>query len=238
VTPRDDQWDSAVPTPRLPALDVRGSRFPFRVGRIWCVGRNYEDHAREMGAPPGPPEPPFFFAKPASALVPGGGDVAWPPATGELHHEIELVVAVRSGGRDLAAEDVLRHVHGYGVGIDLTRRDVQARAKAKGRPWTLAKGFDASAPCSSLRSPDEIGHPREGAILLAVNDLVRQEGDISEMIWSPAEILARLSREIRLLPGDLVFTGTPAGVGPLRPGDRVLGSVEGVGEIEIRIGDS
>ena len=219
--------------PGWPSLPVVGGE-PWPVRRIWCVGRNYADHAREMGADPAR-ELPFFFAKPADALVPAAVDVPYPPATAELHHEVELVVAVGGEIESLPPIEALRRVFGYGVGVDLTRRDLQRSAKAARQPWALAKGFDHSAPCSALRPASQIGHPTRGAIELSVNGELRQRGDLAQMIWSVAEVLSELSRSIGLRRGDLLFTGTPAGVGPLVVGDRVAARVDGVGRLAFSI---
>ncbi len=217
-----------------PSLPVVGAHGTWPVRRIWCVGRNYADHAREMGGDP-QREPPFFFAKPADALVPEGGPIPYPPATAELHHEVELVLAIGGVIECLPPGEASRRIFGYAVGIDLTRRDLQRSAKASSRPWALAKGFDCSAPCSAIRTAAEIGHPRAGAIELSVNGQMRQRSDLDRMIWPPGEILASLSRSVRLREGDLVFTGTPAGVGPLEVGDRVAARVGGVGRLAIVI---
>ncbi|RUT28794.1 FAA hydrolase family protein [Arsenicitalea aurantiaca] len=206
----------------------------FPVRRVFCVGRNYAEHAREMGHDPDR-EPPFFFSKPADALVAGDADVPYPPRTQDLHFEVELVAAIWKEGSDIDPETALTHVWGYGVGIDLTRRDLQAEAKKAGRPWDMAKGFDASAPIGKLMPVDQIGHRKTGAITLKVNGEIRQSADISDMIWSPAETIAHLSGLVRLMPGDLVFTGTPAGVGACRRGDLLEGEVEGIGTVTARI---
>lgn len=206
----------------------------FPVHRIYCVGRNYASHAREMGGDPDR-EAPFFFAKPPDAVVPGGGDMPFPVATRDLHHEVELVVALGGGGEDLGTEDCRDLIYGYGVGVDLTRRDLQRDAKAGSRPWDMAKGFDRSAPCSPLVRVEEAGHPRSGAIGLSVNGELRQDADLADLIWSPEETLSHLSRLVELVPGDLVFTGTPAGVGTLLPGDGYLAWIEGVGELTGRV---
>lgn len=217
-----------------PCVPVHGSDAAFPVHRIYCVGQNYAAHAREMGGNP-EREPPFYFMKPADAVVPDGVTLPYPPRTADLHHEIELVVAIGRGGRDIPAADAPSHVFGYAVGIDLTRRDLQAEAKKRGRPWDTAKGFDGSAPLSAIRPASEVGHPREGRIWLAVNGALRQDGDIGDLVWTVEEAIAELSTLFALAPGDLLFTGTPAGVGPLVPGDRVTGGVEGLGEIGIAI---
>ncbi|MCA1248600.1 fumarylacetoacetate hydrolase family protein [Massilia sp. MS-15] len=224
-----------IPVPALPSLAVAGSadRFPLR--RVFCVGRNYSAHAREMGSDPAR-EPPFFFAKPADAVVPASGRLPYPPATRELHHEVELVVALGAGGADIAPQDAAALVWGYGVGLDLTRRDLQAIAKDGGRPWDMAKGFDASAPCSPLVPAAQAGQARDARIWLEVNGTLRQEGRLNEMIWTVPEIVAHLSRLVALAPGDLIFTGTPAGVAALVPGDRVRGGVEGLAQFALEIG--
>jgi fumarylpyruvate hydrolase len=217
------------PTPTLPIAE---SRQVFPVGRIYCVGRNYAEHAREMGHDP-EREPPFFFMKPADAIVPSGATLPFPRMTRELHHEIEMVVAIGRGGADIAPERALDHVFGYGVGLDMTRRDLQAEAKKMGRPWEMGKAFDQSAPCSALKPATMIGHPARGAIRLEVNGKIVQQGDLSQMIWSVPEMIAYLSKLVTLQAGDLIMSGTPAGVGPVRPGDRLEGHVEGVGDLAV-----
>lgn len=220
-----------VPAPSAPSVAVAGSEARFPVRRIFCVGRNYTEHVREMGGDP-TREPPIFFTKPADAVVPSGTAVPYPPRTANLHHEIELVVAIGRAGAGIAAADALSHVYGYAVGNDLTRRDLQARAKQEGGPWDMAKGFDAAAPISPIRAAGESGHVGEGRIWLAVNGDLRQESDLREMIWSVPEIIAELSAYCRLVPGDLVFTGTPSGIGPLVPGDAVSAGIDGIGTLE------
>jgi fumarylpyruvate hydrolase len=225
----------AITPPATPSLAIFGSSARFPIRRVFCVGRNYATHAREMGSDPDR-EPPFFFTKPADAVVPAEGAIPYPPATKDLHHEIELVVALRAGGADIPADEALSKVWGYGVGIDLTRRDMQAVAKDTGRPWDMAKGFDASAPCSPLRPVSAFGHPADDAcIRFSVNGEVRQDGALNEMIWPIADIISHLSRLVTLAPGDLIFTGTPGGVGALQPGDRVHGEVAGVDEFDLEI---
>jgi len=211
----------AVPAASRPTVAVAGSALVFPVRRIFCVGRNYPEHAREMGASD-VRAAPFFFTKPADAVMPSGSAVPYPSRTSDFHHEIELVVA-------LGAE---REIYGYAVGNDLTRRDVQALAKKEGRPWEAAKGFDHSAPITPIARSADVGHPVRGRIWLEVNGALRQEGDISDMIWNVRDILRELATWFSLQPGDLVFTGTPAGVGRLAPGDRVSGGVEGIGLLE------
>jgi fumarylpyruvate hydrolase len=213
-----------------PALPILTSEALFPVRRIYCVGRNYAAHAAEMGGDP-EREAPFFFAKPADAIVPGGGSIKYPSATSELHHEVELVVALGAGGVDVGPIACRDLIFGYAVGVDLTRRDLQKVAKASARPWDMAKGFDQSAPCSAIAKAEDVGHPREGAIGLEVNGQVRQLADLADLIWSPEETLSHLSRLVELSAGDLVFTGTPAGVGPLQPGDRFRAWIERIGEM-------
>jgi len=215
-----------------PELGVQGTDRRFPVHRIYCVGQNYREHAREMGG--SGREPPFFFAKPADAAV-QEGRLPFPPMTSNLHHEIELVVALGAGGRDVAVADALALVAACAVGVDLTRRDLQAAAKQAGRPWTTAKGFDSSAPLSLLRPLAECGNPLAAGMELEVNGEVRQRGNTADMTWSVPEIIAELSRYFELRAGDLVFTGTPPGVGPLQPGDRVDARIAGVGELSFTL---
>jgi fumarylpyruvate hydrolase len=197
------------------------------VHRIYCVGRNYADHVREMGSDP-KRDPPIFFSKPADAVVANGSRVSYPPRTSNLHHEIELVVAIGHGGRDISLERALDHVFGYAAGNDLTRRDLQAAAKNHGAPWDVAKGFDQSAPIAAIRRVAEIGHLAAGTIWLEVNGESRQRSDLSEMIWSVSEIVSELSAYFELHPGDLIFTGTPAGVGAVVRGDSMVGGIDGL----------
>ncbi|MBB3998033.1 fumarylacetoacetate hydrolase family protein [Aureimonas pseudogalii] len=217
---------SPPPTPFLPIGG--GGRFPLR--RIFCVGRNYADHAREMGSDPDR-EPPFFFTKPADAVLIAGADMPYPPQTESLHFEMELVLAIGTGGADIAAADALDHIYGYAAGLDMTRRDLQDAAKKTGRPWDMAKGFDASAPIGEIAPAARIGHPAAGLIELRTGDVLRQSSDLSMMIWSVPEIVSTLSGLVRLEPGDLVMTGTPAGVGAVARGDRLEGRIEGVGSV-------
>ena len=213
-------------------LPVADSNQAFPVGRIYCVGRNYAEHAREMGHDPDR-EPPFFFMKPADAIVPSGTTIPYPQMTKDLHHEIEMVVAIAKGGSDIPVEKALDHVFGYGVGLDMTRRDLQGEAKKMGRPWEMGKAFDNSAPCTALKTPAMVGHPNKGAIWLRINGEIRQKGDLAEMIWNVPETISYLSRLITLRPGDLIMSGTPAGVGPVKPGDRLEGHVDGVGDLVV-----
>ncbi len=227
------------PLPSPVVLPVAGSDAVFPVRRIFCVGRNYAEHAREMGATAQAEglEPPFFFTKPGDALVGGDGvlSVSYPPATANLHHEVEMVVALGAGGVDVAADVAAGLVFGYGVGLDLTRRDIQARAKEKGHPWDMAKGFDQSAVCGALAPVATVGHPRAGAIWLKVNGELRQQGDLAQMGWSVEDIIANLSTLVRLQAGDLIYTGTPAGVGPLYRGDLLEAGVDGLPGLRARI---
>jgi fumarylpyruvate hydrolase len=216
-----------VPAPAQTSVEVAGTGQRFPVHRIYCVGRNYAAHAREMGMDP-EREPPIFFSKPADAVVPNGAPVPYPPRTGNLHHEIELVVAIGTGGRDIPLASALAHVFGYAVGNDLTRRDLQFAAREKGQPWDVSKGFDRSAPVTAIRRAAEVGHPERGRIWIEVNGELRQQADLSEMIWSVPEIVAELSTLFDLAPGDLIFTGTPAGVGPVQRGDSLVGGIDGL----------
>lgn len=210
---------------------VGGGLFPVR--RVYCVGRNYADHAREMGGDPNR-EPPFFFSKPADAVT-SLAEIPYAPATHRLDYEGELVVAIGLGGHDLPVDQAAAHIFGYAVGCDLTRRDLQAEARKSGRPWDMAKGFDFSGPCSAIVPASDLGHPAEGAITLAVNGEMKQEGDLSQMVWSVPEVVAALSRLVTLAPGDLIFTGTPSGVGPVVPGDTVVVTVESVGSLSFTL---
>ncbi len=219
--------------PAAPVLPVADGGGTVPVRRVYCVGRNYAEHAREMGHDPDR-EPPFFFMKPADALVPGGGQLPYPMATKNLHYEIELVAVIGKGGARIKAADALSHVWGYGVGLDMTRRDLQAAAKTAGRPWDMGKGFDRSAPCSAIRPASKIGHPAKGAIWLKVNGATKQTGDLKDMIWPLPDIIRHLSEMVALAPGDLIFTGTPAGVGPVVSGDSLEGHVDGVGDLAVR----
>jgi len=222
--------DFIFPPASAPTVPVVGRQAGFPVRRILCVGRNYAAHAREMGADER--DPPFFFAKPSDAVIHGPG-APYPSATANLHHEIELVAALSGGGVDLDPASALELVYGYAVGVDLTRRDLQDEAKAKARPWDASKGFDSSAPISAIRPWS--GPAPQGRISLSVNGQLRQDGVLSQMIWSVAEVIAEASRLWRLAPGDLIFTGTPEGVGAIARGDRVTGEIEGVGRVDFTI---
>ena len=219
------------PTPAV-AIDGEGALFPIR--RIFCVGLNYAAHAREMGKDPGA-EPPFFFTKPADAIVASGSIIPYASMTSNLHHEIELVVALSTGGANLGLEAAAATVWGYAIGIDLTRRDLQQQAKDKGRPWDTAKGFDHSAPIGPLHPVSSVGVLERGAIWLEVNGAARQRGDLGDMIWKVGEMLAELSTYFVLRPGDLVFTGTPAGVAAIQRGDRIRAGIDGLGELRLRL---
>ncbi len=218
-----------IPVVTAPTIAIVGSAARFPVRRIFCVGQNYADHAREMGSDPDRQQP-FFFTKPADAVVPGGGTLPYPSMTQDLHHEVELVVALGAGGRDIDATAATAKIFGHAVGIDLTRRDLQAVAKAAGRPWDMAKGFDRSAPIGAL-TPG--APPETGAIGLTIDGEPRQSGDLSMMIWSVAEVIAALSRQVELAPGDLIFTGTPAGVGPILPEAQVRATITDLEPLEI-----
>ncbi|MDI4658031.1 fumarylacetoacetate hydrolase family protein [Xanthobacter autotrophicus] len=211
-----------------------GSDDHFPVHRIYCVGRNFADHAVEMGHDPSK-EPPFFFQKNPDTLVPHGATIAYPKMSQDVHHEVELVVALKAGGEDIPLERALDCVFGYAVGLDLTRRDLQGEAKKLGRPWEVGKAFEEAAPCSALVPATTIGHPDAGRIFLKINGAVKQDGNLNQMIWKVPEMIATLSTLFRLAPGDLIFAGTPAGVGPLSNGDVLEGGVEGVGEIRLTV---
>jgi fumarylpyruvate hydrolase len=215
-----------------PSLPVEGSDARFPVGRIYCVGRNYAEHAREMGHDPDR-EPPFFFMKAADSIVQSGATIAYPVGTKDVHHEIEMVVAIAKGGKNIPVEKALEHVFGYAVGLDMTRRDIQGEAKKMGRPWEMGKSFDESAPISALKPAAKIGHPAKGAIWLKVNGEVKQKGDLAMQIWTVPEQINYLSSLITLRAGDLIFSGTPAGVGPIEAGDKLEGHVDGVGELAV-----
>jgi fumarylpyruvate hydrolase len=216
-----------------PALPVAGTSDVFPVRRIFCVGRNYVEHQKEMGGDGR--EAPFFFLKAAHALVPLGGEVHYPPKTANYHYETEMVVALSRGGRRIDARKANEHVFGYAVGLDMTRRDLQQWGKDHGRPWGFGKDFDQAAPCSALAPAAKIGHPAKGALLLTVNGKERQRADLAEMIWSVPEQIAYLSEYYTLEPGDIIFSGTPAGVGPVNPGDELHARIDGIGELKVRI---
>ncbi len=221
------------PPPSVASLPIRGSDSSFPVHRIYCVGRNYAAHAVEMGHDPNK-EPPFFFQKNPDNLV-TSGEFPYPAATSDVHHEIEMVVGLGKGGSDIAGDAALECVYGYAVGLDMTRRDLQAMAKDMGRPWEIGKAFEASAPCSELVPASTIGHPSAGAIWLDVNGVRRQTGDLNQMIWKVPEIISYLSSLFTLMPGDLIFSGTPSGVAAVARGDRLVGHVDNVGELEVLV---
>ena len=222
-----------IPAPPQPTIAVSGGkRFPVR--RVWCVGRNYIEHIREMGQDER--APPFFFAKPADAIVGDGATVPYPPLTKDVHFEVELVVAMKGGGRNIDAKRANDLIYGYAVGIDLTRRDLQIASREVKRPWEIGKSFDASAPCGPIKPAAEIGHPKEGRIALKVNGQVKQEGDLNQLIWSVPEVISKLSEQVEIAAGDVIFTGTPAGVGAVTPGDRIECEIAGVGTLMVTIG--
>ncbi len=223
--------------PAQAAVPVAGSTQMFPVHRVYCVGRNYVEHAKEMGH--SGREAPFFFIKPADALLPvaagATGEMAYPPMTSDLHHEIELVVAIGKGGRDIAAADAGQHIWGYAVGLDMTRRDLQGEAKKLGRPWDTGKGFDQSAPIAPLHPVSETGLLEKGNIRLDVNGAARQNSDISKLIWNVAETIEHLSRYFELKPGDLIFSGTPEGVAAVQKGDVLEGAVDGLTPLRVKV---
>ncbi|MEO8628328.1 MAG: fumarylacetoacetate hydrolase family protein [Betaproteobacteria bacterium] len=217
-----------------PSIPIVGQKGRFPVHRIYCVGRNYAAHAREMGKDP-EKEPPFFFLKPADAIVVEGGEMHYPPGTSNLHHEIEMVIALQRGGFQIPAARALEHIYGYAVGLDMTRRDLQIASRDMGRPWDFGKAFDESAPITSIYPVSSHGHHSEGAITLEVNGELRQQGDLRDLIWSVADTIAFLSNYYYLKPGDLIFTGTPAGVSAVVPGDKMVGKVQGLAELRVAI---
>lgn len=225
--------DYAIQPPAQPALPIKGSSKLFPVHRIYCVGRNYADHAIEMGHDPSK-EPPFFFQKNPDNIV-LDGKFPYPSASSDVHFEFEMIVALHKGGTDIPAEKALDHVYGYGVGLDMTRRDLQGEAKKLGRPWEVGKAFEASAPCSHLVPVSETGHPDAGAVELTVNGEVRQSGDLNQLIWKVPEMISYLSGLFELQPGDIIMTGTPAGVGAVKRGDVLKGHVDGIGSIEVTV---
>jgi len=224
-----------LPPAPIPTVAVDGTDDRFAVRRIFCVGRNYAAHAREMGQDPDR-DPPFFFTKPADAVIDAGQPVPYPPETENFQYEAELVVAIGTGGREIAVENSLAHVWGYAIGNDLTRRDLQLASREKGRPWDWGKAFDHSAVIGPLHSVSQVGHLSAGAIRLTVNGEVKQSGDLNELIWSVPEVISIISRSMDLRPGDLIMTGTPAGVGPMVPGDVCAVEIDGLGRIEFPIG--
>ena len=222
-----------IAPPKQASVPVKGTHLRFPVRRIYCVGRNYNDHVVEMGGTPGR-EPPFFFQKPADSLL-LDGNFPYPPASRDVHHEVELVVTLRSGAKNIAVPEASQHIFGYAVGIDMTRRDLQGEAKKAGRPWEAAKAFDHSAPVSEITPKAGIGLLGRAGISLQVNEVQRQSSNISEMIWNVPEIISELSKLFELHAGDMIFTGTPSGVGPVQPGDEIRAAIERVGELTLRV---
>jgi len=231
MTSASDTLYAIAPAP-VHSLPIQGERARFPVNRIFCVGRNYSEHAREMGHNPDR-EPPFFFMKPASAIVADGGEFAYPTLSKDVHHEIELVVALKTGGSDIAASDALAHVYGYAVGLDMTRRDLQNQAKDMGRPWDMGKGFDNSAPIGIIYPVSEVGHVDKGTIQLDVNGKTRQKSDLNALIWSIPETISYLSGLVTLAAGDLIYSGTPEGVAAVGKGDTLQGFVDKCGTVSV-----
>jgi fumarylpyruvate hydrolase len=221
------------PAPQA-SIAVAGDTKSFPVRRIWCVGRNYLEHIREMGNDER--ALPFFFAKHADMIEPDGATIPYPPLTKDFHHEVELIVAMKSGGLNIPAAKANDHIYGYAVGIDLTRRDLQQAARKKERPWEIGKSFDHGAPCGAIQPASKIGHPAKGRIWLSVNGTERQKGDLTELIWSVPEIIEKLSEQVSLGAGDIIMTGTPAGVAALSPGDKIECGVDGIGTLKVAIG--
>jgi fumarylpyruvate hydrolase len=230
----DKAENYVISPPPRPVLAVAGTAKTFPVRRLWCVGRNYVEHIKEMGHDVR--DPPFFFAKPADAIVPDGGTVPYPSLTKDMHHEVELVVALKSGGRNIPVARALDCIYGYGVGIDLTRRDLQIASRDLKRPWEIGKAFDHSAPCGALKPAAASGHPSKGRIVLKVNGKVRQDGDLNQMIWNVPEIISKLSEMVELAAGDIIMTGTPSGVAATIAGDKIDCEIEGVGTLAVTIG--
>jgi fumarylpyruvate hydrolase len=224
----------AITPPEIVSIAISGRAERFPVRRIYCVGRNYMAHIREMGGDER--DPPFYFAKPADAIVPNGSTIDYPPQTSNLHYEIELVAAIDKGGRDITEEAALDHVYGYAVGLDMTRRDIQIALREKGRPWDMGKGFDQSAPCGDIHAVEDVGHFPKGNIWLKVNGETQQDSDLELMIWNLQETIANLSGLVELAPGDLIYTGTPDGVGPVVSGDKMHGHIDGLSDLEITVG--
>ena len=225
--------DYAVPAPSQPSLTVAGTAARFPIRRSYCVGRNYLAHVREFGGDE--KNPPFFFAKAGDMIVEGGATVPYPPLTSNYHHEVELVAAIGKAGANIPVESALGHVFGYAIGFDMTRRDVQQAAAKKGHPWEIGKSFDQSAPCGPIFPVAQVGHLHEGEIEIAVNGQVRQRSDLNLMIWDVPNIISQLSQQVTLQPGDLIYTGTPEGVGPVVSGDVMVGRIAKLGELTIKV---
>jgi fumarylpyruvate hydrolase len=223
-----------ISPPSIPSLPVQGTSDTFPVRRIYCIGRNYAEHAIEMGHDPNK-EPPFFFQKNPDNLLPAGQDFPYPPKSEDVHFELELVVALKGGGTNVPVERAMDLVYGYAVGLDMTRRDLQGEAKKLGRPWEIGKAFEHSAPCGPIVPAEKVGQLTQGAVILEVNGEIRQKGDVNQMIWKIPEMISYLSDYFTLAPGDLIMSGTPAGVGAVKRGDVMRGRVEGVGEITVRV---
>ena len=234
MTTRSDAAGYTFEPPAQATLSVTGTSDRFPVHRVYCVGRNYAAHAVEMGHDPDK-EPPFFFQKNPDNLVPDATEFPYPKASEDVHHEIELLVALHSGGEDIGVDDALGHVYGYGVSLDMTRRDLQGEMKKLGRPWEIGKAFEMSAPAGPIVPASEIGHPEAGEIWLKIGDEVRQSGDLNQMIWKVPEMIAILSTLFTLRPGDVILTGTPSGVGPVHRGDRLHGHVAGIGDLQVTV---
>jgi fumarylpyruvate hydrolase len=231
-----DAGSCVITPPSRASLPVAGTSQIFPVRRIYCVGRNYVAHVREMGGDESR-DPPIFFQKPSDSIVPDGSSISYPPMTSNYHYELELVVAIKKGGRDIPVEDALDHIYGYGVGLDMTRRDVQMDLGKSGLPWEAGKAFDESCPCGPLHPVEQVGHISEGSIRLTVDGEVKQDSDLRLMIWKVPEIIANLSKYFMLQPGDIILTGTPAGVGAVIPGNELVGSIDKLGTLTVRISD-
>jgi fumarylpyruvate hydrolase len=231
-----DAGSCVITPPSRAFLPVAGTSQIFPVRRIYCVGRNYVAHVREMGGDESR-DPPIFFQKPSDSIVPDGSSISYPPMTSNYHYELELVVAIKKGGRNIPVEDALDHIYGYGVGLDMTRRDVQMDLGKSGLPWEAGKAFDESCPCGPLHPVEQVGHISEGSIRLTVDGEVKQDSDLRLMIWKVPEIIANLSKYFMLQPGDIILTGTPAGVGAVTPGNELVGSIDKLGTLTVRISD-
>ncbi|MBB3020875.1 fumarylpyruvate hydrolase [Microvirga lupini] len=229
-----DAGSSVITPPAQAVLPVVGTSQTFPVRRIYCVGRNYVAHVREMGGDESR-DPPIFFQKPTDSIVQDGSSIPYPPMTSNYHYELELVVAIKKGGRDISVADALDHIYGYGIGLDMTRRDLQMDLGKSGLPWEAGKAFDESCPCSPLHPVEQVGHISEGSIRLTVDGETKQDSDLRLMIWKVPEIIANLSKYFTLQPGDIILTGTPAGVGPVVPGSELVGTIDRLGKLTVRI---